>query len=118
MSTRKLLKLKYELDSHDLETKQLGVAIQQFTVDLRQCGVDLHSMREIKGGVGQPFATNEVGKNHEGDEVNFDLPPRIDEHEDQQDDDNKGACEVIIISGCPQELEVKRAEITQGFERH
>jgi hypothetical protein len=66
---------------------------------------------------GQPFATNEVGKN-EGDEVNFDLPQRIEEHEDQQDNDNKGACEAIIISGCPQKLEVKRAEITQGFERH
>ena len=34
-------------------------------------------MLEMKGEVGQPFTRNEVGENHKGDEVNFDLPPRL-----------------------------------------
>jgi len=84
MSTRKLLKLKHELHSLDLRTRQLGVVIQQFRVDLQQFGVDIHSMLEIKGKVGQPFPTNEVVENHEGNEFNFDLSLRFDEHEEQE----------------------------------
>ena len=30
-----------------------------------------------EGKVGQPFATNDVGENHEADEVNFDRPLRL-----------------------------------------
>jgi len=32
---------------------------------------------------------------------NYDLPPIFDEHEEQQDDDNKGACETFIIMDSP-----------------
>jgi len=54
-----------------------------------------------------------VGENHEGDEVNYDLPPGFDEHEEQQDDDNKGFCEAFIILDSPQKFELNRAEITK-----
>ena len=52
--------------------------------------------------VGQPIATNDVGKNLEGDEVKFDLPPRVEEHREQQDDHDEGACESFIILDSPQ----------------
>ena len=61
-----------------------------------------------EGKVGQPFAINDVGKNHEGDEINFDLPPRFGEREEQEDDDDKSGCEAFIILGSPQQFELKR----------
>jgi len=48
---------------------------------------------------------------HEDNEIILDLPPRFDEHEDGQ-----GLCEVLIISGCPQNFELKQEVIVQGFE--
>jgi hypothetical protein len=105
MSMRKPLKLKRELD--------------MLEIDVQLWGLKLHSLLvSKKREVGQPVATNDVGENHEGNEVKFDPPPTFEEHEDQQDDDDKGACEAIIILGSPQKLEVKRAQITQGFEQH
>ena len=52
--------------------------------------------------VGQPVATNDVGKNLEGDEVKFDLPSRGQEHREQQDDHYEGACESFITLDSPQ----------------
>ena len=47
-----------------------------------------------EGKVGQPFATNDVGENHEADEVNFDRQPRFGVHEEEEaeDDDDESAC--------------------------
>jgi len=47
--------------------------------------------------VGQPVAANDVGKNLEGDEVKFHLLSRVEEHKEQQDDYDEGACESFII---------------------
>ena len=48
---------------------------------------------------------------HEDNEIILDLPPRFDEHEDGQ-----GSCEILIISGGPQNFELKQEVIVQGFE--
>ena len=61
-----------------------------------------------EGKVGHPFATNDVGENYEGDEVNFVLPPRFGEHKEQEDDDDKSACEAFIILGSQQKIQSKR----------
>jgi hypothetical protein len=105
MSLRRLLKLKHELDRLELDIRQWG---------LKLCSLVVNK----EGEVGQPFATNDASKNHEGDEVNFDLPLRFDEHEEQEDDDGQSACEKFIISGIQQKFELKRVEISQGFGRH
>ena len=105
MLIRKLLKLKHE--PHMLE------------LDVQLWGLKLYSLIVNKEGeVGQPFTTNDVGENHEGNEVNCVLPPRFDEHEEQQDDDSKGTREAFIILGSPQKFELKLVEITKGFERY
>jgi len=61
--------------------------------------------------LGQPFATNDVGENHEVDEVNFGRPPRFGEHEEEEEDDDKSACEAFVILDSPQKVESKRVEI-------
>jgi len=43
---------------------------------------------------------------HEDNEINFDLSPRFDEHEDDE-----GPCEILIILGSPQKSELKQEEI-------
>ena len=63
----------------------------------------LFSKEEIE----EPFAANDVGKNHEADEVNVNWPPRFSEYEEQEDDDDKGAWEAFIILGGPQNFELK-----------
>jgi len=58
-----------------------------------------------EGNLGQPFATNDVGENHEVDEVNFGRPPRFGDHEEEQEDgDGKSACEAFVILGSPQKF--------------
>jgi len=54
-------------------------------------------MLDMKRDVGHPFVLNEEGQNHEGNEVNFDQPLTLDEYEEQEDDDDKGAYEAFII---------------------
>ena len=58
--------------------------------------------------VGQPIATNDVGKNLKGDEVKFDLPSRGEEHREQQDDHDEGACKSFIILDNPQKFELEQ----------
>ena len=118
-STRKLLKLKYELDSLDHKTKRMRVALQQFEVDLRQFRADLYSMRKMKGEVGQPFATNEVSNDHDN-EVNFDLPPKFDEYEEREEEkdqeeiieevvvDDQSACEAFLVLDRPQKCQLEQ----------
>jgi len=65
-----------------------------------------------------PFVKNDMDENHEDDEVNFVLPLKFDEQEEQEDDDEKSACEAFIILGSLQKFELKRVEITQGFEQY
>jgi len=48
---------------------------------------------------------------HEENEIILDLPLRFDEHEDGQ-----GSCEVLIISGSPQNFELKQEVIVEGFK--
>jgi len=66
---RKLLKLKHKLDYLDLNIQQLGVDLNSFMLDMK---------REV----GHPFVSNVEYQNHEGNEVNFDLPLRFDECEE------------------------------------
>ena len=61
MSMRKLLKLKRELDMLELDVQLWGLKYHFLLVN---------EAREV----GQPVATNDVGKNLEGDEVKFDPP--------------------------------------------
>ena len=82
MSTRKLLKLKYELDSLDLETKRMGVKIQQFRVGLLAFGLELKRKKKVE----EPIASTEEIHTQEHNEVNFDLPPKFDEYEDQEEE--------------------------------
>ena len=49
---------------------------------------------------------------HEDNEINFDLPPRFDEHEDDE-----GLWKILIILGGPEKFELKQEEIVQGFEQ-
>jgi len=71
-------------------------------------------MHDMKSEVGNPFVLKE-GHTHEGNKVNFDLPPRYDEYEEQEDDVDKGACEALIILGTPRKFELKQVEITQKY---
>ena len=88
-------------------------------LDVQLWGLKLYFLIVNKEGeVRNPFATNDVGQNQEGDEVSFDLLPRFDEHEEQEDDDDKSASEAFIILGSPQKFELKWVEIIQGFERY
>ena len=103
MPIRKLLKLKHELNMLELDVQLWILKLYSLIINK-------------EGEVGQPFATNDEGENHEGDEFNFDLLPRCDEHEEQQDDDNKGACEAFLILDSPQQLGLRRVEITQDSD--
>jgi len=58
--------------------------------------------------VGQPIATNDVGKILEGDEVKFDLPSTVEEHKEQQDDYDDGGCESFIILDNPQKFKLEK----------
>jgi len=82
MSTRKLLKLKYALDSLDLETKQMGVKIRQFRVDLLTLRLELKMRKEAE----EPVVSIEEVHTHDSNEVNFDLPPTFDEYEEQEEE--------------------------------
>jgi len=72
MSITKLHKLKHGLDS-------LHLKIQQLEEDLHSSYLDM------EGDVGQPFGNNEEGRNWQDNEPNFDLPPRFDEYEEDDD---------------------------------
>ena len=74
-------------------------------------------MLDMKRKVGHPFISNKEGESHETSEVNCNLPPRFDEYEEQEDDDDKGACEGFIILGGQQKFELMQVEIIQGLER-
>jgi len=53
-------------------------------LDVQLWGLKLYFLIVNKEGeVQQPFATNDVGESHESNEVNFDLPQRFDEQEEQ-----------------------------------
>jgi len=127
MSTRRLLKLKHELDSLDIKRQQFGVEIQQFRVDLLTFGLELKIRKEAEEHV----VSIEETHAHESNEVNFDLPPSFDEYKEQEeemvesmveeqleDDDDQSACESFIILGSPQKFELNQVEITQGFEQY
>ena len=109
-STRKLLKLKYELDSLDLETKRMGVKIQQFRVGLLAFGLELKRKKKVE----EPIASTEEIHTQEHNEVNFDLPPKFDEYEDQEEeiveevvDVDQSACEAFILLDSPQKCELE-----------
>ena len=72
-------------------------------------------MHDMEREVGNHFVSNEEGHTHEGNEVDFDLPPWYDEYEEQEDDVAKGACEAFIISGTLRKFKLKQAEITQKY---
>jgi len=82
MSTRKLLKLEYELDSIDLETKQVRVSIQQLRDELISIGLELKKRKDAE----EPVVSIEAAPTHESNEVNFDLPPSFDEYEKQEEE--------------------------------
>ena len=64
--------------------------------------------------VRHPFVSNEEGQYHEDNEVNFDIPPRFDKHEDDE-----GACEAfVVILRSPQKPKLKQEEIVPKFEQH
>jgi len=92
---RKLLKLKRELDMLELDV-QLW--------ELKYHSLLVNGTREV----GQPIATNDVGKNLEGDEVKFDLLSRVEEHRRKQDDHDEGACESFNILDSPQKFELEQ----------
>ena len=91
MSLKKLLKLKAELDAfdlkmqqRDLERQQIKVEPQEIDLKVQQQEFDLLSLWfEMKREVEQPFVLIEVDQHQEGHEVNFDLPPKFDEYEDE-----------------------------------
>ena len=91
----KLLKLKGELDMLELDV-QLW--------ELKYHSLLVNGTREV----GQPIATNDVGKNLEGDEVKFDLLSRVEEHRRKQDDHDEGACESFNILDSPQKFELEQ----------
>jgi len=78
LDSRKLLKWKEEIDSLNLKTQQLGV-------DLHALKLELKRQREIE----QAVVSTEKTQNPEGNEVNFDLPPRFDENEDHEEETTK-----------------------------
>jgi len=82
MSTRKLLKLKYELDSIELERKQMRVSIQQLRDELISIGLELKKRKDAE----EPVVSIEAAPSHESNEVNFDLPPSFDEYEEQEEE--------------------------------
>jgi len=77
-------------------------------LDVQLWGVKYHSVlvNETRE-VGQAVATNDVGKNLQGDKVKFDLPSRVEDHKEQQDDHDEGACESFIILDNPQKFELE-----------
>ena len=88
MSFRKLLKIKHGLDSLDIKTHHLDLAIQQLRVDL-------HSFKlEMKREAEQPFVSNEVDQSHK---VDFDLPPIFDDYgEEEIEKDNNADLEKTL----------------------
>jgi len=60
---RELLKVRHGIDSLNLETQQLGVSLHSFMLELKR-----------KTKVGQPVISIEDSQNHEGNEMNLDLP--------------------------------------------
>jgi len=73
MSTRRLLKLKHELDSLDIE-------MQHFRVDLLTFGLELKMKKKVE----QPIVSTEEAHTQKCNEDNFDLPPKFDEYEEHK----------------------------------
>jgi len=92
---RKLLKLKRDLDVLEPDVQLWGLKYDALLVN---------EMSEV----GHPVATNDVGKNLEGDEVKFHLPSIVEEHKEQQDDYDEGTCESFIILDNQQKFELER----------
>ena len=67
LDSRKLLKWKEEIDSLNLKTQQLGV-------DLHALALELKLLKKVE----RPVVSLEESHTHEGNEVNFDLPPKFE----------------------------------------
>jgi len=88
----------------------MGVKIQQFRVDLLAFGLELKRKKKVE----EPIASTEETHTQEHNEVNFDLPPKFDEYEDQEEeiveevvDDDQSACEAFILLDSPQKCELE-----------
>jgi len=108
VSTWKLLMLKHELDFLNFKLQYNNFKIQQLRVELQAFGLELKKQREAE------LATEE-NPNPEGNEVNFDLPPRYDECEEQEDNVDKGACEAFTILSTLRMIELRQVEISQEY---
>jgi len=81
MSTRKLL-LKHELDFLKFKLYYNDFKIQQHGVELQAFGLELKKQKEVE-------QASQETPNPEGNEVNFDLPPRLDEYEEHEEETTK-----------------------------
>ena len=100
--------LKHGLDFLDFKLHYNNFKIQQLGVELQAFGLELKKQREAE------LATEE-NPNPEGNEVNFDLPPRYDEYEEQEDNVDKGACEAFTILSTLRMIELRQVEISQEY---
>ena len=78
--SRELLKIRHDFDYLNLQTQQLGVDLHSFTLELKK-----------RNEVEQPVVSIEETQNHEGNEVNLNIPPRFDEYEEEiANEEDKG----------------------------
>ena len=66
--------MKHELDSLDIRQQQFKVALITFGLELK-----------MRKDAEEPFVSIEASHTHEDNEVNFDLPPKFDEYEEQEE---------------------------------
>ena len=96
--------LKFKLYFNEFKIQQLGVELEAF-------GLELKKQREIEQLVVSPEET----QNPEGNEVNFDLPPRFDEYEEEEttEEENRRMRSMVV-----QEKIVEKTENPSKLHKH
>jgi len=98
---KKLLRWQEEMSSINLKTQQFGVELQALKLELKK-------QREIEQ------ATKETPE-PEGNEVDFDLPPRFDDCEEEKaiEEENQRMCLMVV-----QEELVEKMESSSKLHKH
>ena len=98
---KKLLRWQEEMSSINLKTQQFGVELQALKLELKK-------QREIEQ------ATKETPE-PEGNEVDFDLPPRFDDCEEEKaiEEENQRMCLMVV-----QEELVEKTESSSKLHKH
>jgi hypothetical protein len=114
-SLGKLIKLKLEADSLGEEIDSLGIKINSIVLQVQQLRVEIHSSNpEMKREAAMEKENREEVQalapnipEDEGQEVDFDLPPKFDEYQPEEGD-------ILVLNSTWNELEEEVVETIEG----